>query len=247
MADWRIALGLARSLIIYYGRPWKGRRMTRFYADLVGPGDLAFDIGAHVGSRTRALLRVGVRVVALEPQPAFLIFLRRFVRHERLTVVGKAVGAAPGTLELRISSRHPTVTTLSPGFISAVSKERSFTDVRWDEAIDVELTTLDLLIAEHGMPRFCKIDVEGMEPEILSALSRPIPIVAFEYVPAVLDHAFVCIRRLDRLGSYRYNLVVGERERFESNEWIDGKAITDLLERVAASGRSGDIYARLEG
>lgn len=247
MAEWRTVIGLARSLVIYYGQFWKLRRLTRFYAGFVGPGDLAFDVGAHVGSRTRALLGTGARVVALEPQPACLSFLRRFVRHERLTIDGKAVGAAPGTLELHISSRHPTVTTLSPGFISAIGGNRSFKSVRWDKAAKVEVTTLDLLIAEHGMPRFCKIDVEGMEPEILSALSTPVPIVAFEYVPAVLDHAFACIRRLDRLGSYSYNLVVGERDRFESDEWIDGKAIADLLERAAASGRPGDVYARLSG
>ena len=44
-------LGLARSLLIYYGNPRKGQRMKQFYAQFMGPGDLCFDIGAHVGNR----------------------------------------------------------------------------------------------------------------------------------------------------------------------------------------------------
>ena len=34
------------------------------------PGDLVFDIGAHVGDRVAAFRRLGARVVAVEPQPA---------------------------------------------------------------------------------------------------------------------------------------------------------------------------------
>ena len=34
----------------------------------VKPGDLAFDIGSHVGDRISSFRRLGARVVALEPQ-----------------------------------------------------------------------------------------------------------------------------------------------------------------------------------
>ena len=44
-------LGLLRSLLIYYAKPFQLRRMTAFYARLLNPGDLCFDIGAHVGNR----------------------------------------------------------------------------------------------------------------------------------------------------------------------------------------------------
>ena len=46
------------------------RRWTQLYARFVKPGDLVFDIGAHVGDRVAAFRRLGARVVALEPQPA---------------------------------------------------------------------------------------------------------------------------------------------------------------------------------
>ena len=43
--------------------------MDALYARFVRPGDLAFDIGSHVGDRIGSFRRLGARVVALEPQP----------------------------------------------------------------------------------------------------------------------------------------------------------------------------------
>ena len=43
--------------------------MDALYRRFVGPGDLAFDIGSHVGDRIGAFRRLGARVIALEPQP----------------------------------------------------------------------------------------------------------------------------------------------------------------------------------
>ena len=57
--DPRALAGLARSLVIYRARPWRAAALARFYRGLVGPGDLAFDIGAHVGNRSRALVAAG--------------------------------------------------------------------------------------------------------------------------------------------------------------------------------------------
>ena len=50
--------------------------MDRLYAAFVRPGDLVFDIGAHVGDRVAAFRRRGARVVAVEPQPALVAALR---------------------------------------------------------------------------------------------------------------------------------------------------------------------------
>ena len=72
----RDALGLARSLAIYYAVPLRARQLRRFYASFVKEGALAFDIGAHVGSRVRTWRSLGARVVAVEPQPIFARTLR---------------------------------------------------------------------------------------------------------------------------------------------------------------------------
>jgi hypothetical protein len=66
----RLCGGILRSLRIYYGGAQRRRDMTALYAPFVKPGDLAFDLGAHVGDRVAAFRALGCRVVAVEPQPA---------------------------------------------------------------------------------------------------------------------------------------------------------------------------------
>ncbi|MGA7186577.1 MAG: FkbM family methyltransferase, partial [Pseudolabrys sp.] len=66
----RIARGIVRSLYIYYGDRTRAAAMDRLYGRFVQPGDLVFDIGAHVGDRIASFRRLGARVVAAEPQPA---------------------------------------------------------------------------------------------------------------------------------------------------------------------------------
>jgi FkbM family methyltransferase len=240
-------LGLARSLVIYYGRPWRLRAQSRLYGEFVGPGDLAFDIGAHVGNRTRALRRLGARVIALEPQPRLARLLaRQFAGDPAVTVVAAAVGAAPGSATLHASRRTPTVATLSPGWIERVRHAPSFAGVRWPDRHEVPVTTLDALIARHGRPRFCKIDVEGFEAEVLRGLSQPLPALSLEYVPAAIEVAQAAVARLLELGSYRFNVTPGERLRWLWPEWRGGREIAAWLAARVPGAPSGDVYARLE-
>lgn len=245
MTDVLSLAGIARSLVIYYGQPWKTAWLRGLYRGIVGPGDLAFDIGAHVGNRSRILVGLGAKVVSLEPQPAFVGVLKR-VLPEGAVLVAKAVGSAPGTAHLSVSRRHPTVSTLSTDWIDRVSEDPSFRRVSWDETVEVPVTTLDALIAEFGMPRFIKIDVEGFEAEILKGLSQPVPWIAFEVLPAALDVALACLDRLEALGPYEFNRTEGEDHVFLEPHWQSAGVMADTIRRVARSGRSGDVYARLE-
>src|SRR3954464_10687773 len=108
------AWGIGRSLLVYHGVPGKHRRMVRFYGEFLGPGDVGFDVGAHVGNRVRAWRKLGARVVAVEPQPDFVRILRLFFGRDRgVTIVLKALGARAGTARLAIATTTPTVSSMS--------------------------------------------------------------------------------------------------------------------------------------
>ena len=86
-------LGLWRSVLMYHAIPLRRRRLTRFYAQFIRPGDLCFDIGAHVGSRLRAWTPLGARILAVEPQPECMALLRRWYGDlAHITLIEQAVG-----------------------------------------------------------------------------------------------------------------------------------------------------------
>lgn len=239
----RAYLGLIRSLAIYYN-PLRRRQLRAFYGDLLQPGQLAFDIGAHVGSRSRAMRAAGARVVACEPQEPFAGFLRRSLPRD-IVLVRKAVGPSETVARMAVSSLHPTVSSLSTSFAQEAAGAPGFGHVRWDRSQEVRMTTMDALIATHGLPDFVKIDVEGFELDVLSGLSQPLPMLSVEYLPAFCDRTVAVIDRLEGLGRYRFNPVTGEAGGFLWPEWRDAQAVRAWLEALPPEGGSGDLYARL--
>lgn len=242
---WRRRLGLFRSMAIYW-RPGRQRGLRRLYRGLVPPGALVFDVGAHLGDRTLAFAGLGARVVALEPQPSLYAWLRRRLgSHPGVMLRPEAVGAAPGTAELAVSRANPTVSTLAHDWRRGIGAANpTFRGVTWEDRIRVPVTTLDALIAEHGRPAFCKVDVEGYEAEVLAGLSEPLPALSFEFVQGSVDVARACVEQLGALGDYRYNVVIGEGRRFHYADWLDAGALLEALHGELADASSGDVYAR---
>ncbi len=240
-----ITCGLLRSAVIYHGQPYKRRRSRVFYSDFIQPGDLCFDIGAHIGSRLGVFAKLGARVVAIEPQPAFISVLRRlYGRRPGVTLLQQAVGAAPGRTTMLVSDWTPTVSTLDRNWANQVGPTNGFRHVRWNHRLEVEIVTLDSLIAAHGVPDFCKIDVEGYELEVLKGLSQPIPALSFEFLAVARDAAQACLQRLSQLGAYRFNVSTGETMRLVSPQWLEPAQMHNWLQRAPAP--SGDVYARIE-
>ena len=234
--------GMLRSLAIYHGIPLRQKKLRAFYREFLSSGDLTFDLGAHVGNRTRALLGIGCQVVAIEPQPDFARLLRAmFTFSSQVKIVETAVTNSVGRSILSVSDRTPTMTTLTSEWREARTNEKTFSNIRWNRPVNVNTTTLDELIQQFGVPEFVKIDVEGAEPMVLAGLSHPISVMSFEYLPQELNRVQKCIEHLSTLGNYRYNWSPGETYRLAGDSWMNGH---ELLSALDAQTRSGDVYAR---
>jgi hypothetical protein len=116
--------------------------------------------------------------------------------------------------------------------------------VKFDESIDVSVTTIDSMIKQFGLPQFCKIDVEGYEEQVLLGLSTALTSLSFEFFPTTLHRAVTCIDILKHLGEYTYNWSFTESFKFQNNNWLS--AFDMKGEILKYKGRkSGDIYAIL--
>src|SRR5258707_6790810 len=70
------------------------QEMLEFYGGFVAAGQTCFDVGANIGNRVKILLRLGARVVAVEPQRECARVLKAvFGRNPNFVLVEKALGA----------------------------------------------------------------------------------------------------------------------------------------------------------
>jgi FkbM family methyltransferase len=238
------ARALRRSLRVYHGDPGHIAAMQALYGRFLKPGDLAFDIGAHVGDRVRAFRALGARVVALEPQPGPARAIRLIHGRDRdVTLLEEAAGPREGSVTLRVNSANPTVSTASGAFIAAADGAGGWEGQVWDREIEVPCTTLDGLIARFGAPAFVKIDVEGFEADVLAGLSRPVPALSFEFTTIQRGVAFACLGMLAGLGYRHFGLALGESHSFTADGFVDGQGMAGLIAGLPHEANSGDVYA----
>jgi hypothetical protein len=112
--------------------------------------------------------------------------------------------------------------------------------------IEVPLTTIDFLFETYGLPAFTKIDVEGYELEVLQGATSPIQCLSLEFAPEFLDQMIVCIKHLESLGDYRFNLAMGEPDKMKLAEWVGIDEIIHVLSTFKGDhSMFGDVYARV--
>lgn len=227
---------------------WKGafqilkrRKMVSFFSQFINEGDLCFDIGAHRGNRTEIFLRLGAKVVAVEPQEDCIDCLQqKFQKEPRVMLVNKGLSDKEGESTLYICEDASTISTFSDKW-----KWGRFSNYKWNKSKIVPVTTLDNLIKEFGLPVFCKIDVEGFEFQVLKGLSQPITYISFEFTREFFENAKSCINYLLSLGHREFNCSLGESMQMLFHTWVTPKELYQRLNLVDDSLLWGDIYAKL--
>jgi FkbM family methyltransferase len=226
---------------------WSDRDAARlqFYRQLIPEGSVVFDVGANVGNRSKVFVRLGGKVVSVEPQERCAKILETLKRlAPNLHIIHSALGSHPAIAPMFISDDH-TLSTLSPDWVDAMKASGRFGGDVWSSKTEVRVRTLDDLIAEHGSPSFIKIDVEGFEEEVLNGLTSPVRMVSIEFTPERMESSFRSIERLAALGIRLFNFGYGEETGLRFDPWIPLDAIEEHLRRYEGDTVAfGDIYAR---
>jgi FkbM family methyltransferase len=213
-------------------------------------GQLVFDVGANVGDKTDQFLRLGARVIAIEPDSTNCArlaqrFLRMRWRQPPLVIVQAAVSDHAGTVQLLSQTPGAAQNTLSRKWADTLRADRTRfgEDFSFTEKQTVSATTLPDLIARHGRPAFVKIDVEGHEWPVLRVLTQPLPMVCFEVnLPEFRDEGKQCIQHLESLDhESQFTFTRGSDPRI-AIPWATAPAMVAALEDE--DGPSIDVWCR---
>jgi FkbM family methyltransferase len=158
------------------------RLVSRFHRE----GELVIDCGANIGNHTLYFARcLGARVLAVEPEPHNFTLLR----------ANLALNAAAGVVaqhfalgkEAGVATLHQCIANNSGSFTASAKRRAAETPAEAGHDVEVPVITLDELLERCRLTvpvSILKLDVEGMEAEILLGAKRLLrlwlPLVAAE-------------------------------------------------------------------
>lgn len=218
------------------------KRMIEHYRNFISNGDLVFDVGANLGERTKIFRILGAKVVAIEPTSYCSGYLKKLFKDDiNVVVESKALGGEKGTGEINVNKKLPVLSTMSKRF---TTESRFSQRIQWERKEIISITTLDEMIEKYGVPKFCKIDVEGFEREVLAGLSTPIPMISFEFLFEFLDDSKECIEKILTLDNSEFNFNIGENMDYYFDSWVNKQQLLNTITNINDRQLWGDIYAR---
>ncbi|MBY0352380.1 FkbM family methyltransferase [Tabrizicola sp.] len=141
-------------------------------ASMLRPGDVTVDCGANRGDVTALLAASGAEVHAFEPDPYNLEKLtERFAGLANVRLHAAAVGTEAGTIRLMRAANWEANPDLASVKSTVVAGGQNIAE---GEGIAVALVDFPAflrgLVAAHGRVAFVKLDIEGAELALLSAM-----------------------------------------------------------------------------
>jgi FkbM family methyltransferase len=127
--------------------------------------DLIYDVGLFDGGDTAYYLYRGYNVVAVDANPLMVerakLRFAKEVQAERLTLLNVGISRTPGTATFWISDRPEW---------SSFDRTIASRDGTAHRPVPVSIAPFSQILAEHGVPHYLKIDIEGNDKLCVEAL-----------------------------------------------------------------------------
>ena len=134
-----------------------------FLLHFLRPSDHFADVGANIGSYTiLASGNIGATSISFEPVPETFMQLQKNIRlngiEKKVIAFNSGLGSVEG--KLHFTSGHDTVNHV-------VTDPAQYNG----QIIEVDIITLDKILAQYAIPSLIKIDVEGFETEVMKGMN----------------------------------------------------------------------------
>lgn len=230
---------------LYYFPERYNSRILKFYSQFIKKGDLCFDIGANIGRYTDIFLKLGAKVITVEPNPECAKLLRRkYNKNKNVVIIPSALSYVEGK-ETMFLCEVNSLSSMSGEWIERSKKSARAGSFHWNNKAVVPTTTLDQLCREYGHPQYCKIDVEGYEANVIKGMTKPIPYLSFEVALESYHHIGGCLQDLTSLGRIELNFSREDAFQFLFERWNAEDQINDWLASIKEKGLYGHIYVRI--
>jgi Methyltransferase FkbM domain len=134
----------------------------------------------------------------------------QFKRNPNVTILQKAMGAIPSRAKLNFTGTDST---------ASMRDDWPFPN---EQILEVEVSTLDSLIAEYGRPKLIKVDVEGFELEVFKGLSQAVPLIYFEMHGHEYNETLQILKKLSDISEIvGIKVISGDNSSWLINEWVD--------------------------
>jgi FkbM family methyltransferase len=180
--------------------------------------ELIYDVGVNDGADTAYYLHRGFRVIGIEASPVAVEQLRQRFAEEiadgSFTLLNLGVAEEEGEFPFWVCEDHPEWSSFDRRFA-----ERQ--DCR-HHSVTVKTRKFGDIIAEHGVPYFCKIDIEGNDTLCVEGLS---PDTAPPYISIEMSHEAgnEALKLLNGLG-YKYFKIISQSTWTPPSKVLSGLA-----------------------
>lgn len=171
------------------------------------------DVGANIGFYTvmfANLIDEERKVLAIEPVSRALQRLHNNISinrvGEKVVVFEGGVSDLPGSLQIKSIIDQEEYSTFGTMVHPATTAQKIIAE-------HVQISTIDILVQKHSLsPGFIKIDVEGMEPQVVQGMQKVLkdhrPVIVMEWDEFMLtSNGFMPLEIIDWLTGYGYKVV----------------------------------------
>ncbi len=210
--------------------------------------DLVFDVGMHLGEDTAFYLAKGYRVAGFEANAELIERCRkRFeseIRYGRLQIYAGALraGEAADSTKFFVNPKHSDWGTATKAW--SIRNESAFRAPSYETVVPT--IHLERVLNDLGRPLFAKIDIEGLDQEILKGFETAnfVPeFISIESTKVSWEHLVDEIELLASMGYTRFKAVQQRtipKTTIRTTD-VTGREITYLFERHSSGPFGADL------